>query len=115
MTNKVFAIDGAVSLAGTGHSFGNDASPNTSRTVQGISQTTVTQREVNSNPDVPDLGVSNGLGGCHFFGPVGTRPKFAGFGEMVPVPVRDVGPINDLESVSINKTAARLVAGRSTA
>jgi predicted HicB family RNase H-like nuclease len=26
-----------------------------------------------------------------------------------------VGPINDLESVSINKTAARLVAGRSTA
>ena len=31
--------------------------------------------------------------------------------------VRDswLGPINDLESVSINKTAARLVAGRSTA
>jgi len=28
---------------------------------------------------------------------------------------RRVGPINDLESVSINKTAARLVAGRSTA
>jgi hypothetical protein len=27
----------------------------------------------------------------------------------------EVGPINDLESVSINKTAARLVAGRSTA
>jgi hypothetical protein len=26
-----------------------------------------------------------------------------------------VGPINDLESGSINKTAARLVAGRSTA
>jgi hypothetical protein len=26
-----------------------------------------------------------------------------------------LGPINDLESVSINKTAARLVAGRSTA
>jgi hypothetical protein len=26
-----------------------------------------------------------------------------------------MGPINDLESVSINKTAARLVAGRSTA
>jgi hypothetical protein len=32
------------------------------------------------------------------------------------VGLRDrVGPINDLESVSINKTAARLVAGRSTA
>jgi hypothetical protein len=28
---------------------------------------------------------------------------------------RYMGPINDLESVSINKTAARLVAGRSTA
>ena len=50
----VFAIDGAVSLARTGAYFANDQAPLTSRTIQEISQTTITQREVQSNPDVPD-------------------------------------------------------------
>jgi uncharacterized protein GlcG (DUF336 family) len=50
-----FAIDGAVSLARTGAFFANDQGPLTSRTVQFISQTTITERMVNSSPDVADL------------------------------------------------------------
>ncbi len=76
VTNKVFAIDGAVSLARTGASFGNDASPNTSRTVQGISQTTVTQREVDSNPDVPDPGGNSTIYGPGYVAPVGIKGHF---------------------------------------
>src|SRR5436190_2203840 len=44
-----FAIDGAVSLARTGAFFSSNADPLTSRTIQFISQSTVTQREVNAN------------------------------------------------------------------
>ncbi len=50
-----FAIDGALSLARTGAFFANDQAPLTSRTVQFISQTTITQRMVQSSPDVTDL------------------------------------------------------------
>jgi uncharacterized protein GlcG (DUF336 family) len=49
-----FAIDGAISLARTGAFFSSNAAPLTSRTVQFISQSTIIQREVDSNPDVPD-------------------------------------------------------------
>src|SRR5262249_26302773 len=59
--NRVFAIDGAVSLARTGAFFGNDQAPLTSRTIQDISQTTITQREVDSNPDVPNPGGNSTL------------------------------------------------------
>jgi uncharacterized protein GlcG (DUF336 family) len=52
--NLVFAIDGAVSLARTGAFFANDQAPLTSRTIQFISQTTITQREVESNPSITD-------------------------------------------------------------
>jgi uncharacterized protein GlcG (DUF336 family) len=51
---RVFAIDGAVSLARTGAFFGNNQAPLTSRTVSNLSQSTITQREVESNPDFPD-------------------------------------------------------------
>jgi uncharacterized protein GlcG (DUF336 family) len=53
-TNLVFAIDGAVSLARTGAFFANDQAPLTSRTIQFISQSTITQREVDSNPNITD-------------------------------------------------------------
>ena len=49
-----FAIDGALAEARTGAFFGNNQAPLTSRTVGFISQSTVTQREVNSSPDVAD-------------------------------------------------------------
>jgi uncharacterized protein GlcG (DUF336 family) len=50
----VFAIDGALAKARTGAFFGNNAAPLTSRTIENISQSTITQREVESNPNVTD-------------------------------------------------------------
>jgi uncharacterized protein GlcG (DUF336 family) len=52
--NLVFAIDGAVAEARTGAFFANDTAPLTSRTIQFISQSTITQREVESNPSITD-------------------------------------------------------------
>ncbi len=74
--NKVFAIDGAVSLARTGAYFGNDQAPLTSRTIQQISQTTITQREVDSNPDVPSDNGNSTLYGPGFVAPVGIKGHF---------------------------------------
>jgi len=75
-TNLVFAIDGAVSLARTGAYFANDAGPLTSRTIQEISQTTITQRLVQSNPDVPDPGGTSKVYGPGFVAPVGIKGHF---------------------------------------
>jgi uncharacterized protein GlcG (DUF336 family) len=75
-TNLVFAIDGAVSLARTGAYFANDTAPLTSRTVQEISQTTMTQREVDSNPNVPNPGGNSTLYGPGFVAPVGIKGHF---------------------------------------
>ena len=50
----VFAIDGAVAEARTGAFFANNQAPLTSRTVRFISQSTVTQREAESSPEVTD-------------------------------------------------------------
>ena len=50
----MFAVDGAVAKARTGAFFGNNQAPLTSRTVQFVSQSTITEREVNSNPNVTD-------------------------------------------------------------
>jgi uncharacterized protein GlcG (DUF336 family) len=72
----VFAIDGAVSLARTGAYFGNDQAPLTSRTIQMISQTTTTQREVQSNPDVPNPNGDSTLYGPGFLAPVGIKGHF---------------------------------------
>jgi uncharacterized protein GlcG (DUF336 family) len=49
-----FAIDGAVALARTGAFFASDQAPLTSRTIQQISQSTVTEREVDSDPSITD-------------------------------------------------------------
>lgn len=46
----IFAIDGAVAKARTAAFFANDTAPLTSRLVQFISQSTITQREVEGNP-----------------------------------------------------------------
>lgn len=51
---RSFAIDGAVAKARTAAFFSNDQAPLTSRTVRFISQSTITQREVESNPTVAD-------------------------------------------------------------
>lgn len=51
---RAFAIDGAVAKARTAAFFANNEGPLTSRTIRMISQTTISQREVQSNPTVPD-------------------------------------------------------------
>ena len=55
----VFAIDGAVAKARTAAFFANGEAPLTSRTIRNLSQSTITQREVESNPTVPDPTLDN--------------------------------------------------------
>jgi uncharacterized protein GlcG (DUF336 family) len=66
----VFAIDGAVAEARTGAFFANDTAPLTSRTVQFISQTTNTQREVESDPSILNI-----------------NSPFAGPGKVAPIEI----------------------------
>lgn len=69
-----FAIDGAISLARTGAFFANNTAPLTSRTIQDISQSTITQREVQSSPDVFDA--NSVLRGPGFVAPIGLMSHF---------------------------------------
>ncbi len=70
----VFAIDGAVAKARTAAFFSNGEAPLTSRTIRFISQSTMTQREVESNPNITDpISVSRGPG---FVAPIGLGGRF---------------------------------------
>jgi len=69
----VFAIDGAVSLARTGAFFSSNQGALTSRTVRDLSQTTITEQEVNSNPDVASSSLTYGPG---FVAPIGLGGHF---------------------------------------
>src|SRR5207237_8068103 len=69
-----FAIDGAVAKARTAAFFANNQAPLTSRTVQFISQSTITQREVNSNPDITNPNSTRR--GPGFVAPIGIRAHF---------------------------------------
>ncbi|MDY3559133.1 heme-binding protein [Gemmata sp. JC673] len=72
--NLVFAIDGAYSKALTAAYFANDQGPLTSRTVGFISQSTITEREVNSNPNVTDP--NSTVRGPGFVAAVGSKGHF---------------------------------------
>jgi uncharacterized protein GlcG (DUF336 family) len=69
-----FAIDGALAKARTGAFFANNAAPLNSRTVQFISQSTKTEREIESNPNVLDL--DSALRGPGFVAPIGIGGHF---------------------------------------
>lgn len=69
---KAFAIDGAIAKARTAALFANDTAPLTSRTIQYISQSTITQREVESNPNESDPF----LRGPGFVAPIGAKGHF---------------------------------------
>ena len=69
-----FAIDGAMALARTGAFFGSAQAPLTSRTIQDISQTTMTQREIMSDPNILDP--NSTLRGPGFVAPVGLKNHF---------------------------------------
>lgn len=73
-SNLVFAVDGAVSLARTGAFFGNNQAPLTSRTIQDISQTTMTQREIEANPSIADP--NSTVAGPGFVAPIGIKGHF---------------------------------------
>ena len=70
----VFAIDGAIAEARTGAFFANDQAPLTSRTIQNISQSTMTQREIQSNPSINDP--NSTLAGPGFVAPIGKKGHF---------------------------------------
>jgi uncharacterized protein GlcG (DUF336 family) len=72
--NLVFAIDGAIAEARTGAFFANDTAPLTSRTIEFISQTTITQREVESNPSITDP--NSTVAGPGIVGPIGIGGEF---------------------------------------
>jgi uncharacterized protein GlcG (DUF336 family) len=76
---RVFAIDGAVAKARTAAFFSSNSAPLTSRTVRFISQSTVTQREVESNPTVADPLVD------HPFDPLDPSSRTFGPGFVAPV------------------------------
>ncbi|MGL5096606.1 MAG: hypothetical protein ACRDD1_13515, partial [Planctomycetia bacterium] len=69
-----FAVDGALAKARTAAFFANGGAPLTSRTIQFISQSTITQREVEGDPSItnPDS-VNRGPG---FVAPIGTGGHF---------------------------------------
>ena len=71
---NVFAIDGAVAEARTAAFFSNDAAPLTSRTVRFISQSTITQREVESSPDTNDP--DSTIAGPGLVAPIGVGGHF---------------------------------------
>lgn len=68
----VFAIDGAVAKARTAAFFSNDQAALTSRTIRFISQSTITEREVDSNPNSSDQAIR----GPGFVAPVGLGGHF---------------------------------------
>lgn len=70
----VFSIDGAVAKARTAAFFANNQAPLTSRTVRFISQTTITEREVDSNPSISDM--SSTLAGPGYVAPIGLGGHF---------------------------------------
>jgi uncharacterized protein GlcG (DUF336 family) len=71
---EVFAIDGAVAKARTGAFFANQGAPLTSRTVRMISQSTITQREVEANPNITDP--NSIVRGPGTVAPIGTGAHF---------------------------------------
>src|SRR5262249_10827100 len=72
--NLTFAIDGALAKARTAAFFANEQAPLTSRTIQFISQSTITQPEVESNPSITDP--NSPLRGPGFVAPVGLGGHF---------------------------------------
>ena len=92
-----FATDGAVSLARTAAFFGNDQAPLTSRVVEDLSQTTMLQREVQSNPNSTDPTVK----GPGFVAPVGIGGNFpAGVAHTPPVDLFNIEASNRIQTVS---------------
>jgi uncharacterized protein GlcG (DUF336 family) len=70
----VFAVDGALAKARTVAFFGTDAVPLTSRIIGNLAQSTITEREVNSDPSITDP--NSTLRGPGFVAPVSPGGHF---------------------------------------
>ena len=70
----VFAVDGALAEARTGAMFASDQAPLTSRTIENLSQSTMTQRTLESNPSITDP--NSTTRGPGFVAPVGIKAHF---------------------------------------
>jgi len=70
----VYAVDGAIAKARTAAFFASNQAPLTSRTVQFISQTTMTQREIEAYPSIADP--DSIMKGPGFVAPVGIAGHF---------------------------------------
>ncbi len=73
-SNLVFAVDGAIAEARTGAFFASDQAPLTSRTIQNLAESTVTQREIESNPSITDP--NSTLRGPGIVAPLGIKAHF---------------------------------------
>jgi uncharacterized protein GlcG (DUF336 family) len=118
----VFAIDGAVSKARTAaffssgdptntdeHSPLGTVGPLTTRTVRFISQSTVTQREVESNPNVPDF--DSPERGPGFVAPIGLGGHFPP--EIAHTPPVDLFAIEHTNRDSLTNPGADQILGTS--
>lgn len=93
---RIFAIDGAVAKARTAAFFASNAAPLTSRTIRNLSQSTITEREVESNPTVPNPAVNNPFNDADAtattFGPGFVAP--IGVGGHFPPGVANTPPVD---------------------
>ena len=94
-----FAIDGAISEARTAAFFSNNATAVTSRTVEGLSQSTILQREVEANPN----SMSSTTQGPGFVAPIGVGGHF-------PAGINDTPPV-DLFNIEASNRDSTVVAG----
>jgi len=92
----IFAIDGAVAKARTAAFFANNQAPLTSRTIRSLSQSTITEREVESNPTVPDPTTQNPFNDAdpisRTFGPGVVAP--IGVGGHFPADIAHTPPVD---------------------
>jgi uncharacterized protein GlcG (DUF336 family) len=101
-----FAIDGAVSEARTAAFFSSDNVPLTTRTIQEISQSTITQREVESNPNLAAVAATSPLSGPGLVAPISTGGHFPpGVINAPQVDLFDVEQ-NNRDSLTTGGTAA---------
>jgi uncharacterized protein GlcG (DUF336 family) len=98
-----FSVDGAVALARTGAQFSSNSAPLTSRAVRFISQTSITQRMVDSSFYVADT--TSPLYGPGFVAPIGPGGNF-------PPGVNNT-PLVDLFGIELTNRVATGVAGSS--
>ncbi|MBS0263369.1 MAG: heme-binding protein [Planctomycetes bacterium] len=105
----VFAIDGAVAEARTAAMFSNGSAPLTSRTIQYISQSTITQREVQSTPDIL-IGDSAAQMASTVYGPGFVAP--IGLGGHFPPGIEFTPPVDLFDIEHTNRDRTTVAGGR---